>query len=495
MRRKELRKLERLDLEKQRLLGLGPYFWFRFITESLAIETAKLVMEYNTSCIPLDELKFASPERAKRLDAFLESHKGRWDVAVERRAGKAMQCLGEPLVTDEFTSLHFLTVDAAREEAIRRRHGEGVLAALRRDRQGMVRDIFGTRPYHLLPRSERSFNPYRLYHRYFGGAMFLLLPLVLLIGALRMLLAGLADVVRLVKDVLGREQASGSQPSRAAGFEVAVRKINRMRKPFFMEALKLRSAVDVEYLGLRLPGFERDDDSPSYREDLDFIGALEGERRPIELSRAAALRDLRRLRGYLAERGWSGDGFKDFLGGLDPSGELLERRGEVMRALVTAYVTDHESLRSILTSRTAARKFVERAMERREALGRRAIESLMDLATAVLSSCRRRRRIFAEYRETEGELKTLGPRRWRKALRAFLRAPPETERIFALAVRCAGKEDGTTDAVKDALTSVAADHAAWTRKILRTRALQVITVLDIQCYRDLVWEAGEYEKG
>src|SRR5262249_51100212 len=158
---------------------------------------------------------------------------------------------------------------------VRRRFGDDVLAALRRDRSGMVRDIFGTRPYHLLPRSDRVFNPYEAYQRYLSGAKFLLLPLFLGLGVLRVFLACFSQVIRLVEEVLGKEGAPGHHPSRVAGFDVAIRKINRMRKPFFMEALKLRARVDIEYLGLRLPGFDREDLGPDYREDLDFIGALE----------------------------------------------------------------------------------------------------------------------------------------------------------------------------------------------------------------------------
>ncbi|MGH9362467.1 MAG: hypothetical protein ACRD2T_11170, partial [Thermoanaerobaculia bacterium] len=291
--RKELRKLERLDLEKDRLFGFGPYFWFRFITESLAIETSKLVMEYKTNCIPRDQLALAPPAARERFQSFLEARRGSWEAGVERLAAKAGH-VGEPVLTAEFNALDFLIVRPEREAAIRERFGDQVLAALRRDRRGMVRDIFGTHPYHLLPREERSFNPYRFYWRYFGAARFLFFPLFAALGGARMLARSLARGIGLVLEVLGRRTVIRSHLSRVAGFEVAIRKLNRMRKPFFMEALRLRAAVDLEYLGLRIPGFERDPEAPTIDEDLESIGALESERRPLEALRNAAVRDLRR---------------------------------------------------------------------------------------------------------------------------------------------------------------------------------------------------------
>src|SRR5690606_21226024 len=154
--------------------------------------------------------------------------------------------------------------------------------------------------------------------------------------------------------------------SRFAPFDVAIRKINRMRKPLFMEAIRLRAAVDVEYLGLHLLGEEAEPSSSGYERDLDFIGALDAERRTLEETRERTARDLRRFRAFLTSWGWreepepdaSGNASEDsfakgrnaFFDRLDPDGALRPHAREVLRALVTAYVTDHRQLRSILTA-------------------------------------------------------------------------------------------------------------------------------------------------
>lgn len=490
--RKEIRKLEDLDLQKDHLLGPGPYFWFRFITESLAMETAKLILEYNTSCVPLEELPYAGTEKRERFESFLASKACPWSYATARRASKGMDHLGESQTTAHFTSLHFLAPSEWLDEQVEQRFGGAVLNALRRDRRCMVRDIFGTRPYHLLPRNQRVLNPYSVYQRYLSGARFIFLPLLLAWAVLRVVASITREVFRLVRDILGHGEAAGPGPSREANFDVAVRKINRMRKPYFMEALRLRAAVDIEYLGLRLPGFEREEGGPSYQDDLDFIGALESERKPIEARRAAALRDLRRFRALLAERGWIGSGMELLLKELDPTGALLKKRGEVLRALVTAYVTDHRSLRSVVTCSEEARRFVEQAGQREQKLGGVIRGLARDAGALILPGARRRRRLLLEYIGKASELGGVAPAAVRKALREFQAASPETERAVTLAIQRLNARQVGDDLVVDVLQEVAREHPLWTRKVILVRTLQALTVLDIRGYRDMIYSVGGY---
>jgi hypothetical protein len=265
-----------------------------------------------------------------------------------------------------------------------------------------------------------------------------------------------------------------------------------MRKPFFMEALRIRAVVDIEYLGLRIPGYERDPRAPTIDEDLDSIGAVEGERRPMQSLRMAAVRDLRRFRVFLTRKGWLPHGIDDLLREIDPSGQLVQRKGEVLRALATAYITDHESLRSILTAREAVRDLVERAIGRTETFGSRLRDGVLAVLGVLSPARRRRRRLLEEAIEASEDLRRLRPALRQKALRSFLRAPPEAERMAALALDVARREGAGEDAALAELGKVAAAHATWTAKVITARALQAMTVLDIQCYRDIVWSAGGY---
>jgi hypothetical protein len=434
-------------------------------------------------------MALASQDKIQRQAAFLARRAGAARGSGPLEAAAGTQHVGEPLTTCQFTALHFLTDDRKRDEDVRLRFGDEVLDALRRDRKAVVRDIFGTHPYHLLPRARRVLNPYRLYQRYLAGAKFLLLPLAVFFWAARLVFTLSSQVVGLVQEVMGKKEAPRSSLPREAGFDVAARKIHRMRKPFFMEALRLRSALDIEYLGLRLPGCEKSPAIPTFREDLDFIGAFEGERRPFEKLRSAALTDLRRFRNFLAGRGWlSGD----YLSALDPSGRLAGHRGEVIRALVTAYITDHGSLRSFLTAPEAAREFFEEAIARKETFRDRLCGRLAAGLRRILPSGRRRAALFAEWLRRGGEFRELSPDSRRKALRALLAAGGDTERVFSLAIQRAREEGSGADAVLEELRRVAFDYKSWTRKIIALRSLQTITVLDIRSYRDLIHAVGEY---
>lgn len=487
--RKDIRRLERLDLAKDRIITIGPYFWFRLVTESLAIETAKLVMEYNASCIPLGERHLARPEAVRRFDAFLAVRRGRWGRAAEARAASALGRLGEPLSTRSFTAVDFLDRDPCREEETEALFGEDVLRALREDRRNLIREIFGTRPYHLLPRAQRVFNPYALYRRHVAGFRVFCLPLTL--GA-RAVLFSAGRVARLVGEVLGRAPDVESRLPRTAGFDVAARKLNRLRKPFFVEALRLRAALDVEYLGLRLPGFPRDPDGPSYEKDLESIGAPAADRTPIDRLRDGALTDLRRFRAFLADRGWLADDLGDFIGGLDPSGDLLRHRGEVVRALVTAFVTDQASIRTRLTAPERFRELVEVTLGDRLGLWRRAARGIVAAVRRRTSGGRGRLARLAEYLDRVGEYRDIPPPLGRKLKRAILCASSEVARTLDLALDHVRRNDAGRDALVEDLARVARDYPAWTRRIVTVRALQAITVLDLRSYRDLVYELGEY---
>ena len=57
---REKKRLRKLKLDDGSLFS-GPYLWFRFITESIAVEAAKRIDGYNRYCIPTTERGVAEP--------------------------------------------------------------------------------------------------------------------------------------------------------------------------------------------------------------------------------------------------------------------------------------------------------------------------------------------------------------------------------------------------------------------------------------------------
>ena len=504
MGKKDIRRLERLALEKDRILGFGPYLWFRFISESLAIETAKMVMEYNSCCIPRHRLKNIHADLKERFDQFLE-HKRKDVNSASRRSRRASIDFTESsMVTTEFHALHFLIEDQERDQRIERIFCKEVLDAMVKDRRAMVRDVFGTWPYHLIPRSVRRINPYRLYFRFLGGARIFLLPIVVLLKLLGLLYQAVFQLVGVVREVLGKEEIQPIQKSRIAGFEVAIRKINRMRKPYFMEAMRLRAAVDAEYLGLRIPGMKRMGDTLTYRDDLDFIGALESERLPFEELRRAAIRDLRRLRLFLSDRNWLGNDFSECLKTLDPENAHRYHSGEILRAMVSAFITDQHDLRSAITGPQVIREFFDEVVKQPSPgiVIRSWKDFFHNCIGLLLPGNRKRRRLFKKYIQLDRDLKSMPPTMIKKALHAFLDTDRMMVRYCEIAIKFGehpdqkgnheGREERYNAAVLEALRRVAADHALWGRKLITLRMIQTLTILDIRTYRQLIWTLGGF---
>ncbi len=498
--KRDLRRLERLALRKERILGTGPYLWFRFISESIAIETAKLIIEYNSSCLPLRRLPMSSKEASDRFEAFLEMKRAELDPAA-RRVLRSKTSLAElNMLTTEFNSLHFLHPDPFRDERIEERFGEEVAKAMVRDRRAMVRDIFGTWPYHLLPKNVRRINLYRIYFKYLRGARIFLLPFVILLRLGGLFLLGLGSLRRVVDEVLGKGTAESGRLTQVANFEVAKRKINRMRKSYFMEAMRLRAAVDVEYLGLRIPGVEPDPGASTYLDDLRFIGALERERRFYERHRRRFLRDLRLLRQFFAEKGWLSTGYEKFKERLiqeDPSLEKMlntVKSGPVMRAIVTAFITDRFELRSHIVGHQEAQKYLNGVLSEKSwgTVSGTLLSFYGKFKTLAFPKARRRKRIFDKFWASSENLTQAKPQMKDKALFSFLNASSELERYFRLATEHSPQE--REQAIVKILRSIVSEQSLWSRKLLTLRMIQTVTILDIAVYRDLIHELGGFEE-
>ena len=226
--RREKKRLKKLKLDDGSLFS-GPYLWFRFITESIAVESAKRIAGYNSFCIPRAQQAAADPEALDEMRRWLQRRRdprsGR--TPKERQAGEGAAAYP----TTEFTALDFLGGDPERDRHLAAVFGEEVLEVVRFDRRTMVREIFGTRPINHLPKQERSFNPLRFYERRLSHGRVLLAPLLLVWRFVRTIGWVVGKVRQIVREVLDPEVAMQRREIGEAPFAVALRKIHRMKAP------------------------------------------------------------------------------------------------------------------------------------------------------------------------------------------------------------------------------------------------------------------------
>lgn len=334
MTRGARRRLRSLSLREGSVLR-GPYLWFQFITESIALETAKLLLDYNRHCLSLRQRAHATPERAAAFAAWQERRRAQ---AFGRTGPQASTPWDEGVyVTTEFHALDFLNDDPAREARIRANYGDEIAALLRADRQRMVREIFGMRPYDRLPRSQRSLNLYALYMARLSNGRVLLLPVLVWWWALRGLGRLVRKVVDIARELMAKELATRRELSGRASFAVARRKIARMKAPGALELVRLRVAFDPAYCGVPASWSrgEGQREPVELERDLAFLEASE----PVRAECRAAARANRRL----VER------WHQIARELPPmdAGEDAVARSFGEQAVTVAHMTDRMGLRTL----------------------------------------------------------------------------------------------------------------------------------------------------
>jgi hypothetical protein len=265
-----------------------------------------------------------------------------------------------------------------------------------------------------------------------------------------------------------------------------------MRKPAFLEALWMRARFDVEYLGLPLPQVPMSVGSDSLMEiDLDFIGASRHERVMAERFRNRQRSRVDWLNQLLAEFDWNFEHLLQLLERDLP--HLTDRRGEVIRALVTAWVADHDDVSTLGLAVLAMRRVVAHAADP-EADPRQLPEGLPEppnLSEPLWHRIQDVRRpmddllelpCFPKY-ETEQRLRiTAYLRRHRRAVRAWIRV-----------IRGQGGPD-PIETLRTRFIEVMLRTDLWSDQILTLRAVQTLTMLDVQHYTELVWNLGGYDR-
>lgn len=468
---RERRRLKRLDLQGERLIPTGPYLWFRFITESLAQRTAKLVIQYNRYAIPLSRIPAASREQIDAMEQWLSDASDDGNPEdPDRQAGG----------TARFNALHFMSADPSRDAAVEREYGARVLHRLEHDRRHMVRAVFSSYPYEWMPRHRRTVNPFSLYFQWIGQGRIVLLPLRIAWTWTTVWLRAWREFFRVIRDQIRPAHLRRVKVQRISSRDVALRKIHRMHLPVFMAVLDLRTSFDPEYLGVPLPGTPLESEElETVESDLNLIGAREFQREAYRVKKRDQERYHRELEGVLIEEGYPERPLDRIFEGGTASGSPAGREG--LRALAVAFAIDYKGCRTLLT----AKNRIDAAMEKLLAspppdagLGRGGLLRHSSLFRWWLA-----RSPFASRTPSEIAL-----------LRRAFASNRHRVRTLAQHLRLAGGAEQARRAGLAVLGQAFLDPSAWSRQIVTLRTIQALVCLDIRNSRRVVLELAGYDR-
>ena len=467
--KRERKQLRKLSLSDGSIMS-GPYMWFTFITESAAVEAAKRITEYNRYCLTLEQRRVGTADEIAAFEAWV----------VRRRnemAGRTLRKLsppggGDPYSTTEFCALDFLSTSREREAHLRHVFGDEILELVRVDRQRMIREIFGMRPLHRLPRSQRSVNVYTTYQRWLSRGRILLLPLFALFLLGRAIGRIGAKTAAVVREILRPQAAARRQATGRAPFRVALRKIHRMKAPGLLEAMRLRAGCDPEYSGAPTTwsdgrGFEVESE---LSRDMDFLHLEERDREEFRAQQDAVRERIQRLQQFVAELGPLGDA----------ADELARRHGE--RAVSMAWITDRDRVRTLAEHDVCLRRAIavcEAERPRRPWLHWcwRLLRRCPNPIDALLAQH------FATVPVT--------PATRRMLRNAWLAGEEDLRALTDVASTLSAGVDWHAEAVARMRVLWRKESVA-NRDLAVARAVQSLTVLDVRNYRELVFDVGEY---
>ncbi|MFI5459801.1 MAG: hypothetical protein ACHRXM_30635 [Isosphaerales bacterium] len=518
---RESHTIDRLDLSRSGGLFGGPYLWFNYITRMLVQDTALLIIDYNRHGVPVDRLA-CSPELVRqKFRCWLAGRlkidpdevwlpESRTSAAAGRpsatsgpgpkdgQGGRVLPFDPSPrkeagafLETVEFTAVDFLADDAERDAEIHARFGPQVAELVRRDRQQNVRRAFRSFPLHELPLAARTINPFSVYETYLAGGRVVLLPLSLARGLGRAILLGLRSIFRVVHQIL-HPQVDQQSDVPSDTYWAALRKIHRMRKPVFMGSLWLRARFDVEYLGLPLPTAPPGLAGQALMEtDLDYIGATRRDRIIAEQVRRQHQQRLEWVARWLDRFGWTFDGLPLYLAAEIPF--LANRGGEALRALVAATILDHNDIATLALSIEGLKRVLVHASDPTQdatKLPAGLPDPVVNLRTLWHPVNRCRRPIsdlfelpcFPPYGLAERRRVVRYLRRHRRVVRGWLKV---------VLGQGAGDPWAT---VRARIHEVLLRTDLWSDQILVLRAVQTLTMLDLQHNCELVWSLGGYTR-
>ncbi len=470
--KRAIRRLRRLALEDGPVLG-GPFLWFRCITESLALESAKRVIDYNQHCVTKVQRAKRPPEVGARMDLWVAKRRAQLSGRILEKV--EVPGHGEGYTTTEFNALDFTSVDAERDAYLAAEFGDEVRDLLIADRQRMVREIFGTKPLDRLPREQRTINFYRFYQRRLSSGRILLLPFYWLWAVCKLLRLGVLKTVEIVREIMVPASVRATRLSGRAPFAVALRKIHRMRAPGLLEAMRTRVEFDPAYCGAPI-GWTGDGVLEEHAEldrDIAFLRLDAAERQQL-LARAERMRRLVEA-GHVRLRA---------LPLLDDQDDPLARRlGE--RAVTIAYVTDRQQLRTLLT----AEEWFENRLAVFESRGVSALTIFLEGLRARIAFWRQS--VVARWLAARHADRRLSRRARAGFERDYRRRGSRARRtIDAWDALPPGQSPG--ESAGTVAREVFANHGEVSRELAALRTVQSVSVLDVRNYKKLVFDLGGF---
>ncbi len=477
--KKALKQIDKLDMSGNVKRFFGPQLCFNFITESLAQRSARLLVEYNTNCIPQKWLPEVSLTEQNLLKTWIENKK-KWDSGEEALQNKEKVPDGVYRTTD-FNAMHFLTVDSARDHYIGERFGGEILELMKTERKSIFRNVFGTYPLHLFSKDIRTFNLYQFYQEYLARGQFFLTPLFLLKGFFQLLRILLKTLYKSARIILNPELDDPQMRENRAGFQVAIRHVNRMRKPVFMEALKMRCLFDYEFLGLSTPGYPTTMYS-HFIDDLDFIHATAAERQYfISLLKDREFRMSHFIR-FLRREQLEGDLFIEFLSQFnDPEKNLISEQDRVMRVLCTAYLINYRNIATHYEAHAEVQQFFDSYF------------SKFNLTKTKTHRNKPPRFIPHKKKElfekclAETTPKNLSESERYSCMSVFLENKNLTQQA-QLMIKSGGRKR-----VLEQVKEIIQHWVLWKQQLVCIRAVQSLAVMDVRNYRNTLYVVGDYE--
>ncbi len=482
---KSMRRLEALDIGRNKGGFVGPRVWFNFITHSVAQHTARLLIEYNQNCIPVAEYPAAHAEDRRIFDAWLArrqriSRARRRNELLTADEVKSVDSGGGTLIyrTTEFNALNFLTKEEDRDQAVRERFGDQVADLLDEDRINLIRDIFGTFPMHELPKEKRTFNPYRFYRRYLARGRVFAFPLISVWLVMKGVRFFVRRVIAIVKDVLNPNDRPIKVSAGRSGFEVARRKIYRMRRPVVMEAVRIRALFDLEYLGISIPGTERETVRPQdyLVEDLRLLDASERDWEEFREIKTEREQQMRLLVRFLRDRSKAGSDLLADVAQKNPS--RIGKEAQTLRVIATAFVCNHGDSFAVLNAIDILTDLLDRLpKEKKKRRWAKAAKTLVKVRACWSAISPK------DCGESMPEILAIALDGEHRSLRHHLR----------LLSQIVADGNDPMQYVHDALAGAGERPSSWCEQTIAVRTVQSLGMLDLQGYEAIIRELGGYE--